>query len=59
MLGISVAVIGGKLYSAPKDFEIENGEAKIVSMDGEIVWAYRDEHGELHVIDITCTHIGC
>lgn len=58
-LEVAENLVGGKLYPAPKDVEIKNGEAKIVTMDGQKVGAYRDEQGELHVVDITCTHLGC
>lgn len=58
-LEVAENLIGGKLYPAPKNVEIKNGEAKIVNMNGEKAGAYRDDMGELHVVDITCTHMGC
>lgn len=58
-LEVAESLVGGKLYPAPEDEVINNGEAKIVTMEGQKVGAYRDEQGELHVVDITCTHLGC
>jgi len=58
-LDVARNLIGGKIAPVPKDVEINNGEAKVINVDGERVGAYRDENGELHVVDITCTHLGC
>jgi len=52
-------LIKGKIAPAPKDAEINIGEAKVITVDGERVGAYRDEKGNLHMVDITCTHLGC
>jgi glycine/D-amino acid oxidase-like deaminating enzyme/nitrite reductase/ring-hydroxylating ferredoxin subunit len=35
------------------------GEGDIARLDGERVAAYRDEHGTLHAVSPTCTHLGC
>jgi glycine/D-amino acid oxidase-like deaminating enzyme/nitrite reductase/ring-hydroxylating ferredoxin subunit len=35
------------------------GEGAIVRVDGDAVGAYRDPGGSLHVVDPTCTHLGC
>ncbi|MFC3040520.1 FAD-dependent oxidoreductase [Virgibacillus xinjiangensis] len=39
--------------------ELKNGEGAIVSIKGKRTGAYRDEQGELHLIDPTCTHMNC
>jgi glycine/D-amino acid oxidase-like deaminating enzyme/nitrite reductase/ring-hydroxylating ferredoxin subunit len=39
--------------------EVNNGEGKIVTIDGEKVAAARDEQGELHVCSPACSHMGC
>ncbi|RKD25795.1 (2Fe-2S)-binding protein [Ammoniphilus oxalaticus] len=39
--------------------EIGNDEGGIISIDGERKGAYRDPAGCLHIVDTTCTHIGC
>ncbi|WP_101842275.1 FAD-dependent oxidoreductase [Halobacillus sp. Marseille-P3879] len=35
------------------------GEGAVIQWKGERAGAYKDEHGELHVLDTTCTHMGC
>ncbi|WP_082232535.1 FAD-dependent oxidoreductase [Halobacillus massiliensis] len=35
------------------------GEGAVVQWKGERAGAYKDENGELHVLDTTCTHMGC
>ncbi|WP_240376790.1 FAD-dependent oxidoreductase [Bacillus piscicola] len=39
--------------------DVAKGEGKIVSIKGHRKGAYRDENGELFVVDTTCTHVGC
>jgi Rieske Fe-S protein len=39
--------------------EIEPGQAKVISVDGEKVAAYRDAYGALHAVSAVCTHRGC
>jgi glycine/D-amino acid oxidase-like deaminating enzyme/nitrite reductase/ring-hydroxylating ferredoxin subunit len=58
-LDVAEKLIGGKLTAVPKDIEVSNGEATVVSIDGERIGAYRDEMGKLHTVDVTCTHLGC
>ena len=59
--GASVAghFIGGKLTPLPEGSDIEKGEAKVVLKGGRRVGAYRDAEGKLHLVDTTCTHMGC
>ena len=35
------------------------GEGAIVDLDGHTVGAYRDAHGDIHAVGVTCTHLGC
>ncbi|KXG77683.1 FAD-dependent oxidoreductase [Thermotalea metallivorans] len=51
--------IAGKIAVWPEDVEINRGEGKIMEIDGQRVGAYRDEEGKLHLVDTTCTHLGC
>ena len=39
--------------------ELASGEAKILSIDGKKVAAYRDEAGALHCVSPVCTHMKC
>lgn len=39
--------------------EIESGQAKVISVDGDRVAVYRDAEGALHAVSAVCTHRGC
>lgn len=39
--------------------EIEPGAGAILRIDGEQLACSRDEHGHLHAVSATCTHLGC
>lgn len=58
-LNVAKELIGGKLQSLKNDVEIKAGEGMIVDVDGQRAGAYRDKNGILHVVDTTCTHMGC
>jgi glycine/D-amino acid oxidase-like deaminating enzyme/nitrite reductase/ring-hydroxylating ferredoxin subunit len=55
---VAKELVAGKLKS-PDAGEVAPGEAKVVVREGRKYGAYRDEGGQLHVLDITCTHLGC
>ncbi|WP_181347676.1 FAD-dependent oxidoreductase [Thalassobacillus sp. CUG 92003] len=38
---------------------LKKGQGDIVQIRGERAGAFRDEDGNLHVLDTTCTHMGC
>ncbi|WP_197280020.1 FAD-dependent oxidoreductase [Bacillus sp. FJAT-27251] len=38
---------------------LKNDEGAAVMINGERAGAYRDENGVLHLVDTTCTHMGC
>jgi len=53
-------LIAGKLEMVrkkPEDLEV--GEGDVVTVDGQRAGAYRDAQGVLHMVDTTCTHMGC
>ncbi len=52
-------LIAGKLQGLPEKTEIPRGEARLVEIDGQRIGAYRDEEGQVHCVDTTCTHLGC
>jgi glycine/D-amino acid oxidase-like deaminating enzyme/nitrite reductase/ring-hydroxylating ferredoxin subunit len=58
-LDVAKELIKGKLQEGNHNFELKNDEGKIVDIEGERYGAYRDKKGELHIVDITCTHMGC
>ncbi|WP_346243702.1 FAD-dependent oxidoreductase [Shouchella clausii] len=53
-------LIRGKLHQDIEHVEeLEAGEGAVIDKDGERVGAYRDKDGTLHLVDTTCTHMGC
>lgn len=52
-------LINGKLPSLPEDSEINPGEGKVILKYGERTGAYKDEKGDVHFVNTTCTHMGC
>lgn len=58
-LDVAKYYILGKVESLPAEAKISTGEASTVKIDGDRKGAYRDENGELHILDTTCTHLGC
>ncbi|MDT8861914.1 FAD-dependent oxidoreductase [Alkalihalobacillus sp. MEB130] len=39
--------------------DVKNDESAVVTVNGKRAGAYRDKEGHLHVVDTTCTHMGC
>lgn len=58
-LDVAKNLFKGKLEMLPETLDIKNGDAKVIRIDGHRIGAYRDEKGKLHLIDTTCTHMGC
>ncbi|MGM0901475.1 MAG: FAD-dependent oxidoreductase [Bacillota bacterium] len=57
---VAKELVEGKLEqptTRPEDLGDNEGAAVLVN--GERAGAYRDENGELHLVDTTCTHMGC
>lgn len=53
-------LISGKLERPDASPEtLRPGEGKIVTVNGKRAGAYKDEKGCLHLVDTTCTHLGC
>lgn len=58
-INVAEQLIDGKLSPVPDDIDVKNGEGKVVMVDGKRAGAYRDEKGNLHLVNTTCTHMGC
>lgn len=53
-------LIKGKLQiSQINPDTMANDEGAIISVKGERKGAYKDKEGTLHIVDTTCTHLGC
>ncbi|MBU9714371.1 FAD-dependent oxidoreductase [Evansella tamaricis] len=52
--------VKGKLQFGQKKLDdVKPGEGAVVRVNGNRCGAYRDEDGSLHLVDTTCTHMGC
>lgn len=58
-LDVAKNLVAGKINRLPEGMELAPGEGRAIQVDGEKYGAFRDDSGELHVVDITCTHLGC
>lgn len=58
---VAKSYITGKLegFTMTEDIDVKTGEAQVIAKDGERIGVYRDEQNKLHMIDTTCTHLGC
>lgn len=53
-------LLKGKLEFVPKSVnDVRNEEGSVVMHNGKRAGAYRDENGKLHLVDTSCTHLGC
>ena len=57
---VAKELITGKL-TIPNKFaeQLEKDEGSAVALNGKRAGAYRDKKGVLHIVDTTCTHLGC
>lgn len=56
---VAKQLIKGKLSPIPEDIHIAPGEGKVIETEGGRTGAYCDEEGSLHLVNTTCTHMGC
>jgi glycine/D-amino acid oxidase-like deaminating enzyme/nitrite reductase/ring-hydroxylating ferredoxin subunit len=57
---VAAHLIKGKLELPAKSAgDLSNGEGAVITVDGHRKGAYKDEEGQLYIVDTTCTHIGC
>lgn len=58
-INVASEYIKGKLEGGDKELPTQCGEGKIVKINRKRYGAYIDDNGELFIVDITCTHLGC
>ncbi len=57
---VAKELISGKLETTHRSVDdVAENEGAVVSVGGRRAGAYRDPNGVLHVVDTTCTHMGC
>ena len=58
-INVADKLLEGKLTLPPNEVEIKPGEGKVIDANGQRAGAYREEQGTLHIVNTTCTHMGC
>ncbi|HHU16719.1 MAG TPA: FAD-dependent oxidoreductase [Clostridiales bacterium] len=58
---VAEKLIGGKIQPLAKneDIELSRGEGKVVELNGKRAGIYMDDAGNRHIVNTTCTHMGC
>ncbi|HFL2397650.1 TPA: FAD-dependent oxidoreductase [Clostridioides difficile] len=56
---VAINYVSGKLKIGSGDMPKNNGEGKIVNIDGKRYGVYKDDNGDFYIVDTTCTHLGC
>lgn len=57
---VAAHLVSGKLEIVRKKPEdLQNDEGAAVTVNGRRVGAYKGQDGQLHIVDATCTHMGC
>ncbi|MFZ3591083.1 FAD-dependent oxidoreductase [Bacillus sp. DJP31] len=52
--------VSGKVGMVHKKIEeLQNDEGSVVKVNGQRAGCYKDANGKLHIVDTTCTHLGC
>lgn len=58
--GVAGHLIQGKFERPERDIDdLAEGEGAVVIFEGKRAGAFRDAHGHVHMVDTTCTHMGC
>lgn len=58
-LDTSKEFIKGKIKGGEEKALLGRGKGQVVQIEGEKYGGYRDPAGKLHLVDITCPHLGC
>lgn len=58
-MDVAKHLIKGKFSIEQQKNSLDLNEATIKTVDGKKVGCFMDESGEMHVVDTTCTHLGC
>ncbi|ASF41060.1 (2Fe-2S)-binding protein [Halobacillus halophilus] len=57
---VAVHLVEGKLeLVADRPQNLKKGEGLVVQWKGERAGAFKDEEDQIHLLDTTCTHMGC
>jgi glycine/D-amino acid oxidase-like deaminating enzyme/nitrite reductase/ring-hydroxylating ferredoxin subunit len=56
---VAKELLAGKMTLPSSNGELQRGEGKVIDYKGKRAGAFLDQEGKLHVVDTTCTHMGC
>lgn len=56
---VALNFVTGKIVPGSLVDDIKKNQGRVIQWEGQRVGAYRDQEGELHLVDTTCTHLGC
>lgn len=56
---VAIQLINGKLEQGSTELNVNIGEAVVWEHEGQKLGVFRDEENNLHIVDTTCTHLGC
>lgn len=56
---VGVNFISGKVKPTKDDISVNPGDAVQADVEGHRAGVYKDCNNKLHVVDTTCTHLGC
>lgn len=58
-VNVVINYVSGKLKIGSGDMFKNNGEGKIVNIDGKRYGVYKDDNGDFYIVDIICIYLGC
>lgn len=59
-MNVAAHLISGKFDRPDKEIkDINQDEGAVITIKGKRAGAFKDNNGELYVVDTTCTHMGC
>jgi glycine/D-amino acid oxidase-like deaminating enzyme/nitrite reductase/ring-hydroxylating ferredoxin subunit len=59
-LDVAAHLIKGKFeFPLKKAEDLDYGHGSVITFNGSRAGAYKDQQGDLYIVDTTCTHMGC
>ena len=56
---VAAQFIAGKLFPNSRELNLLPGQGKVVKWKNQRAGAFCDDLGQMHLVDTTCTHMGC
>ncbi|KGK87802.1 (2Fe-2S)-binding protein [Desulfosporosinus sp. HMP52] len=56
---VGINFVSGKLKPVQDELTVNPGEAIVADVKGHRAGVYKDSENQLHIVDSTCTHMGC